>query len=142
LWSRKRRDERLRIDVELCPLHPGSKIKVQKAVESFADKIRICGNQAECRVLLREIISFPVLLVSILPFLLLLWSREIFFRRVVRFSVRREPGFRSRKRGRMGGGRCRPEVKKLWFVIRGLWTIRDNMALSDGPHNLHDLNEV
>ena len=140
MWSRKRRDERLRVNIKLCPLHSGSKIEVQKAVESFTDKIRICGNQAQCRVLLREIVSFPVLLVGILPFLLLLWSREIFFRRVVGFSVRREPRFRSRKRGRMGGGRCRPEVKKIRFVIRGLWTVRDNTALSDGPHNLHDLD--
>ena len=142
MWSRKRRDERLRVNIKLCPLHPRSKVKVQKAVESFADKIRICGNQAQCRVLLREVVSFPVLLVSILPIILLLWSREIFFRRVVRFSVRREPGFRRCKRGRMGGGRCRPEVKKLRFVIRGLRTVRDDTSLSDGPHNLHDLDGV
>ena len=42
----------------------------------------------------------------------------------------------------MVGGRRRPEVKKLWFVIRGDRAVRDDTALSNGPHNLHDLHEV
>jgi len=36
-------------------------------------------------------------------------------------------------------GGCRPEVKKWRFVIRGFRTVRDDSALSDSPHNLHDL---
>ncbi len=86
-WTWELGNQCVGVDIDFCALYSRSEIEIELAIESFFDELVVPRNKTERRILLREVIPFPVFRISGLPLGSLSISWKIFFGGIIGLGV-------------------------------------------------------